>query len=66
MFLILLFLGSFSFYFIYRQISQFSGIQFEFQSLSETTIITLHLEVRCHCFYYLSSVQKVSQHNGFH
>ena len=53
-------------FFCCRQISQFSHIQFEFQSLSEMTIITLHLEVRCHCFYFLSSVQKVSAHTHSH
>lgn len=27
--------------------------QVDFQTLSETAIVTLHLETRCHCFYYL-------------
>ena len=40
---------------------QFSSVQLEFQSLAETIIIMLHLEVRCHCFYYLlPALQKVS------
>lgn len=32
---------------------QLSKIQFDFQSLAETTVIMLHLELRCHCFYFL-------------
>lgn len=40
---------------------QFSGIQLEFQALAETTIIMLHLEVRCHCFYFLlPAIQKAN------
>ncbi len=40
---------------------QFSSVQLEFQSLAETAIIMLHLEVRCHCFYFLwPAVQRVS------
>lgn len=35
---------------IHRQLSK---IQFDYQTLSETTVIMLHLEVRSHCFYYL-------------
>lgn len=32
---------------------QLSSIQSDFVGLADTTIIMLHLEVRCHCFYYL-------------
>ncbi|CAI8041439.1 Exocyst complex component 4 [Geodia barretti] len=32
---------------------QLSKVQFDFQALSETTVVMLHLEVRTHCFYYL-------------
>ena len=35
-------------------------MQYDFQSLLEMAIIMLHLEVRCHCFYFLlPTVQKV-------
>ena len=40
---------------------QLSKIQFDFQTLSETTVIMLHLEVRSHCFFYLQpALHKVS------
>ena len=42
-----------------------SKVQFDFQSLAETTIIMLHLEVRCHCFYHLlPAVRKVRWEAG--
>lgn len=36
-----------------EQSQHLSKIQFDFQTLAETSIIMLHLEVRGHCFYYL-------------
>lgn len=46
----------------YGYYRQFSSVQQQFQSLAEVTIIMLHLEVRCHCFYYLlPAIQKVSK-----
>lgn len=32
---------------------QLSSIQSDFVNLADTTVIMLHLEVRCHCFYFL-------------
>ena len=44
-----------------RPCRQLSKIRFDFQALAETTVIMLHLEVRCHCFYYLQpALHKVS------
>ena len=40
-------------------------MQYDFQSLLEMAIIMLHLEVRCHCFYFLlPTVQKVRGWEG--
>ena len=40
-------------------------MQYDFQSLLEMAIIMLHLEVRCHCFYFLlPTVQKVRGGRG--
>jgi exocyst complex component 4 len=35
-------------------INQFTNCLGELQSISQTAIIMLHLEIRCHCFYYLT------------
>ena len=44
---------------------QLSKVQYDFQSLLEMAIIMLHLEVRCHCFYFLlPTVQKVRGGRG--
>lgn len=33
----------------------------DFQNISESCLLVLHLEIRCHCFYYLMrTVQEVS------
>lgn len=49
----------------FELMEQFSSIQLEFQELAETIIIMLHLEVRCHCFYYLlPAMQKVTNYNA--
>ena len=39
---------------------QYSSIQQELHTLAESSLVQLHLEVRCHCFYFLLPiVQKV-------
>ncbi len=40
----------------------FGNIQKEIQDMAETSLVHLHLEVRCHCFYFLLPVlHKVSR-----
>jgi len=41
-----------------------SKVAEDFQSLAETCLLTLHLEVRVHCFYYLLPVAKQSNYFG--
>lgn len=36
--------------FVYRSVQQLHG---DLVALSETCLLTLHLEIRCHCFYFL-------------
>ncbi|RDD37262.1 Exocyst complex component 4 [Trichoplax sp. H2] len=45
-----------------NSISSLNKLSEDFKEISETCLLVLHLEVRCHCFFYLSRATKISSY----